>query len=171
MVNHEKLVYIFKDSWKFFINPIYFILKHACNYTSMFPFFSNVVFWHLMPLLVFRLPFIFHEVKVNAQALCLVNAVLIVFIFFETLRVKSDEQFLTDIKFGLIGVVSCLFILLMSVFAIGHVNSTVSTSLNCSIILRFTDLVLHLSSYHLNHFLFYGRICQLFFRFLHTTTI
>ncbi|KAF1769127.1 hypothetical protein GCK72_000941 [Caenorhabditis remanei] len=89
----KKLKYLLKDSWKFFINPLYFILKHSCNYTAMFPIFSNMVFWHVFPIIAVRIPFLLYadvntaifavkyqglcEIKVGLTGVFVINLILI----------------------------------------------------------------------------------------------
>uniref|UniRef100_A0A1I7U2J1 Post-GPI attachment to proteins factor 3 n=1 Tax=Caenorhabditis tropicalis TaxID=1561998 RepID=A0A1I7U2J1_9PELO len=103
IIDKDKLVYFLKDIWIFFIDPIYFILKHACNYTSVFPFLSNIVYWHVFPFLWTRTPFIMYEDS-NTIKTALFLIYWLVFIFFLPIRVSCPkEQNIYTLKAGAIG--------------------------------------------------------------------
>ncbi|EGT56517.1 hypothetical protein CAEBREN_09655 [Caenorhabditis brenneri] len=113
--DRRKATYLLNESWKFPLNPLYFILKHFCSYTCMFPFFSNIVYWHLLIFAVFRLPFVLYSTTNARYVMIFVHFSLFFMILMPFWANPKMTQKIRDIQWGFVGMLLSCWSLMIAV--------------------------------------------------------
>ncbi|CAL2031676.1 unnamed protein product [Caenorhabditis brenneri] len=106
--DRRKATYLLSEFWKFPLNPLYFILKHFCSYTCMFPFFSNIVYWHLLIFALFRFPFVLYSTTEARYVMTFGHFSLVFMLMVPFWANPKKTQAIRDIQWGFVGMLlSC----------------------------------------------------------------